>query len=124
MQNRSSDRVAVPERRTDYETFELRTLTPHIGAEIRGLDVSSPLTDAQAVELEQAFLDWMVLAIRDQHLTRDQHKAFGRRFGKLHVHPMHAGGHRGADPEILPVVTTADAAYTAGDGWHTDVTCD
>ena len=90
------DRIAVPERRTQYQSFELRTLTPHIGAEIRGLDVSKPLTDEQAIELEQAFLDWMVLAIRDQQLTRDQHKAFGRRFGKLHVHPMHGGGHRGA----------------------------
>ncbi len=124
MLNSSTKRVPVPERRTQYETFELRTLTPHLGAEIRGLDVSKPLNDEQAIELEQAFLDWMVLALRDQQLTRDQHKAFGRRFGKLHVHPMHSGGHRGADPEILPVVTTADAAYTAGDGWHTDVTCD
>jgi alpha-ketoglutarate-dependent taurine dioxygenase len=56
-------RVLVPERRTRYETFELRTLTPHIGAEIRGLDVSKPLDRTQAAELEQAFLDWMVLAI-------------------------------------------------------------
>jgi len=118
------DRVPVPEHRQRYETFELRPLTPHIGAEIRGLDVSKPLSDAQAVEVEQAFLEWMVLAIRDQHLDREQHKAFARRFGRLHVHPMHGGGHRGADPEVLPVVTTADAAYTAGDGWHTDVTCD
>lgn len=37
---------------------------------------------------------------------------------------MHAGSHRGSDPEILPVVTTGDSAYTAGGGWHTDVTCD
>lgn len=124
MSKGNSGRVAVPERRTDYESFELKTLTPHIGAEIRGLDVSKPLTDQQSIDLEQAFLDWMVLVLRDQHLTREQHKAFGRRFGKLHVHPMHSGGHRGGDPEILPVVTTADAAYTAGDGWHTDVTCD
>ena len=28
------------------------------------------------------------------------------------------------DPEILKVKTTAESAYTAGDGWHTDVTCD
>jgi taurine dioxygenase len=117
-------RALVPERGTRYETFELRTLSPHIGAEIRGLDVSKPLDHEQAVELEQAFLDWMVLAIRDQHLTREQHKAFGRRFGQLHVHPMHAGGHRGGDPEILPVITTEDSRYTAGEGWHTDVTCD
>ena len=75
-------------------------------------------------ELREAFRDWMVLVIRDQDLTREQHKAFGRRFGRLHVHPLHGTGHRGADPEILPVVTTADNAYTAGDAWHTDVSCD
>jgi taurine dioxygenase len=120
----TTGRVAVPENRTDFESFELRPFTPHIGAEIRGLDLSKPLTDLEAVEFDQAFREWMVLAIRDQSLTRDQHKAFGRRFGKLHVHPMHVGKHRGGDPEILPVVTTADVAYTAGDGWHTDVTCD
>lgn len=120
----SSDRVPVPDRRTRYETFELRTLTPHLGAEIRGLDVSQSLADEQVVELQQAFLDWMVLVIRDQRLTRDDHKAFARRFGRLHVHPMHAGRHRGGDPEILPVVTNAEVAYAAGDGWHTDVTCD
>ncbi|MEN8160838.1 MAG: TauD/TfdA family dioxygenase, partial [Myxococcota bacterium] len=25
---------------------------------------------------------------------------------------------------ILPVITTGDSPYTAGDGWHTDVSCD
>jgi taurine dioxygenase len=120
----STSRPAAPQHRTEYEHFELRTLTPHIGAEIRGLDLSQPLADAQMLELEQAFRDWMVLVFRDQELSREQHKAFGRRFGRLHVHPMHAGGHRGGDPEILPVVTTADSPYTAGEGWHTDVTCD
>jgi len=120
----SSPRPTVPEHRTDYAAFELRPLTPHIGAEIRGLDLSRPLSDAEGLEVEEAFRDWMVLVFRDQQLTREQHKAFGRRFGHLHVHPMHGGGHRGSDPEILPVVTTADSPYTAGDGWHTDVTCD
>ena len=30
----------------------------------------------------------------------------------------------GGDPEILRVKTTKDSKYTAGNGWHTDVTCD
>ena len=118
------DHIPVVERDLDYGCFELTTLTPHIGAEIRGLDLSVALSDEQEKELRRAFHDWMVLVIRDQQLTRDQHKALGRRFGRLHVHPMHTGGHRGSDPEILPVKTTADSRYAAGDGWHTDVTCD
>jgi len=74
--------------------------------------------------VREAFRDWMVLVFRDQRLTRDQHKDFGRAFGTLHSHPMHKGGHRGSDPEVLPIVTTPDAPPTAGNGWHTDVTCD
>ncbi len=116
--------IDAPERNLAYDSFEISALTPHIGAEIRGIDLSRPLTEAQDKELRRAFHDWMVLVIRDQQLTRDQHKALGRRFGRLHVHPMHTGGHRGSDPEILPVKTTADSRYAAGDGWHTDVTCD
>ncbi len=124
MPNRIQDRTAASNHRTHYENFELTPLTPHIGAEIRGVDLSKPLTESQDQEVREAFRDWMVLVFRDQELTRDQHKDFGRHFGTLHSHPMHKGGHRGADPEILPVVTTADAAPTAGNDWHTDVSCD
>lgn len=109
---------------THYDSFALRPLTPHIGAELHGIDLSKPLDAQQEADVRRALRDWMVLAFRDQHLTRDEHKAFGRRFGRLHTHPMQKAGHRGRDPEILPVVTTGDSAYTAGDGWHTDVTCD
>lgn len=118
------ERTPLPEYRTEFENFDLSPLTPHIGAEIRGLDLSKPLTDSQDHEVCHAFKDWMVLVFRDQELTRDQHKDFARRFGTLHSHPMHTGGHRGSDPEVLPVVTTADAPPTAGNAWHTDVSCD
>jgi taurine dioxygenase len=111
-------------RKTEFASFELEGLTPSLGAEIRGLDLSKPLDAQQALDLEAAVRDWMVLVFRDQAITREEHKAFGRRFGTLHSHPMHKVGMRGEDPEILPVITTPDSAYTAGDGWHSDVTCD
>lgn len=105
-----------------YQTLEISTLTPHIGAEVHGVDLSKPLSNEQFSELYQAWLDWKVLVFRDQHLDREQHKAFARRFGRLHVHPMQHS--YGGDPEILTVKTTQASRYTAGDGWHTDVTCD
>lgn len=113
---------AVVERTTEYSSFELNPLTPHVGAEIVGLDLSVALDDQQLADVRQAFSDWSVLAIRDQHLDRDAHKRFGRYFGQLHSHPMNYS--RNGDAEVLKVRTTADSAYTAGDGWHTDVTCD
>jgi taurine dioxygenase len=102
--------------------LDIKPLTPHIGAEIRGVDLSKPLSNEEFAAIHQAHLDWMVLVFRDQQLSREDHKAFGRRFGKLHVHPMYKT--RSSEPEILVVKTTKDSAYTAGDGWHTDVTCD
>jgi len=108
-----------------YETIDVHPLTPHIGAEIRGVDLSEPLSEAQFRDVHQAHLDWMVLVFRDQEIDREQHKAFARRFGRLHVHPLkHNNGGYGGDPEILEVKTTAESRYTAGDGWHTDVSCD
>ena len=105
-----------------YETLEVETLTPHIGAEVRGVDLSQPLTNEQARDVHQAWIDWKILVFPNQHLNRDQHKAFARRWGKLHVHPMQPT--YGGDEEVLVVKTTRDSAYTSGDGWHTDVTCD
>ncbi len=113
---------AVPTIDTTYDSFEIETLTPHLGAEVSGLDLSKPLGDTQVRDLRKAFFDWRVLVFRDQHLDREAHKALGRHFGELHTHPMHHD--RAGDPEILKVKTTADSPYTAGDGWHTDVTCD
>ena len=102
--------------------MEIKPLTPHIGAEITGVDLGGPLSNEEFADIRKAHLDYMVLVFRNQHLDREQHKAFGRRFGKLHVHPLNKT--RSGDPEVLIVKTTKDSAYTAGDGWHTDVTCD
>jgi len=105
-----------------YQTLELKTLTPHIGAEVAGVDLSRPLSNEQFSELYQAWLDWKVLVFRNQQLDAQQHKDFARRFGSLHVHPMQHS--YGGDPNILRVKTTSESKYTAGNGWHTDVTCD
>jgi len=113
---------SVDERNRSYGSFELRPLTPHLGAEVTGIDLSKPLDETQQADVRHAFADWSVLAFRDQHLDREAHKQFGRYFGGLHQHPMNYS--RTGDPEILVVKTTANSAYTAGDGWHTDVTCD
>ena len=63
--------------------MEIRPLTPHLGAEITGVDLSQPLDNEAFAAVHQAFLDWSVLVFRDQELDREQHKAFGRRFGEF-----------------------------------------
>ena len=107
-------------------------LTPVIGAEIGGVDLSRPLADEQFAEIRAAFIRHHVLVFRDQHLTPEAHKSFARRFGRLHVHPYHAknvapeharaGGE--ADPEILEVKADRNSRNVAGEEWHTDLSCD
>lgn len=86
-------------RPRSYASFGVAPLTPHLGAEVEGLDLSEPLSPAQLNDLRQAFADWSVLVFRNQGLDRDAHKAFAKHFGELHVHPMNR--ERKEHPEIL-----------------------
>jgi taurine dioxygenase len=107
----------------EYQHITVDSLTPAIGAEVSGVDLSS-LTPEQWLELEAAFHDRLVLVFRDQNLTREQHKAFGRHFGALHHHP--AKTHLGApgDPEIFEINISAKTKVANGEAWHTDLSCE
>ncbi|MCP5178372.1 MAG: TauD/TfdA family dioxygenase [Pseudomonadales bacterium] len=104
-------------------TLRVRPLTPRFGAEIFGVDLRSPV-EAQMQAIREAFARYKVLAFRDQALAPEDHKAFARRFGELHVHPSHRLRRSAADPEIFRIHTTPDSAYTNGECWHTDVSCE
>ena len=103
--------------------MQVQSLTPHLGATVQGIDLSEPMSETAFQALKAVYLDYSVLVFPDQALSQAQHKAFASRFGALHTHPMHARQQKG-DPHILRVATNAKSAYTAGEGWHTDVTCD
>ena len=70
-----------------YQTIEVRKLTPAIGAEIFGVDLAKPLGNQAFQEIHDALMANLVIFFRDQELSHQQHKAFGRRFGELHLHP-------------------------------------
>src|SRR5215467_10563419 len=70
-----------------YQSIEVHNSIPHIGAEIRGVDLSNPLGNQQFQEVHHALMDRLVIFFRDQKLGIEQHKDFARRFGKLHMHP-------------------------------------
>jgi PII-like signaling protein len=84
----------------------VRRIAGALGAELAGVDLSEPLDDAVIAEIRRALLDHQVIFFRDQHLTPEQHLAFGRRFGSLNVHDFVGGM---ADyPEIIEVRKEAD----------------
>ena len=90
MATRARRKLEVVETGLRPQTFRIRPLNPVIGAEVEGVDLSRPLSDAQFAEIEAAFNAHHVLIFRDQTINREDHKRFGRRFGRLHVHPYHA----------------------------------
>src|SRR6516165_11064595 len=106
-----------------YQTIEVRKLNPVIGAEIFGVDLSKDLGNQQFQEVHDALMDNLVIFFRDQKMTIEQHKAFGRRFGPLHTHP-NAPIAFPEHPEILVIKADEKSKRVAGEEWHSDVSCD
>lgn len=103
--------------------LDLRKVTPQCGAEVAGVDLSQRLDDTQISALHEALAAHGVLFFRDQRLTPEQQKAFGRRFGELHLHPAWprlVPGH----PEIMEIYADENSKRIAGEDWHSDVSCD
>jgi taurine dioxygenase len=105
-----------------YETIEIDKLTPIIGAEIGGIDLSQPLGNRTIDELHRALAENSVIFFRDQHISQDQHLAFGRLFGDLHIHP--AAPSEEGKPELMKIYADKNSPRANGEGWHTDVSCD
>ena len=106
-----------------YQSIEVRKLTPTIGAEVFGVDLGQGLSNRQFTEVHDALMDNLVIFFRDQKMTPEQHKDFGQRFGKLHVHP-NAPQLIGDHPEILVIKADETSKRVAGEEWHSDVSCD
>lgn len=103
-------------------TLRVTPLSPVIGAEVSGVDLAQALDAAVLTELKDAWAKHLVLFFRDQRLTFAQHKALGRCFGELHVHP--AAPKDDEHPEILVVHGDDKVKFVAGSLWHSDVSCD
>lgn len=120
------------DKQRNYGTLAVDPLTPVVGAEVTGLDLSQPLSHEQFEEVRAAFAAHHVLVFRNQQLTVEGHKRFAQMFGTLHVHPYHAKNAapdhaakgEAPDPEVLLIRASQKSKYVAGEEWHSDVTCD
>lgn len=126
MSARASHRLKIAAVGLSPRTLAIAPISPAIGAEVSGVDLSKPLEAEQLAEIRQALNAHHVLVFRDQALSRDDHKRFGRLWGRLHVHPYHSKtkpGEPAGDPEILPIKADANSRQVNGEEWHADVTC-
>lgn len=98
--------------------FSIRGLSGALGAEIRGLDCTRPLSGRERDALLEAFHRYGVLCLRDQKLTHDSHLALAKLFGEPDVHPIAKG--LPEHPEIIRVLKPAGEHAFFGTSWHTD----
>ena len=105
--------------------MEIRPLSPQVGAEVIGVDISQPLPDDVFKTIDDAYNHYSVLVFRRQKLTPEQQIAFSRLFGELEVSPRTQFA-LPDHPEILVLsniiidgkpIGNADAGRT----WHTDM---
>ncbi len=102
--------------------FEIESLTPRIGATIKGLDLSHEMSDETFEQLHTAWMEHLVLFFPEQSLSHEQHLALGERFGPLHIHP--AAPYVGENQALMEIHADENSHRNNGESWHSDVSAD
>ena len=106
------------------EGFGVRALTPAIGAEIIGVDLSQPTTEAVFERILDTWHRHLVILFRDQHLSEDDQVRFGERFGPPAV--SHTRRYTTKNPAVMLISNIRENGQLIGalpDGemhFHTD----
>jgi taurine dioxygenase len=99
--------------------ISVRKITPAIGAEVSGIDLSRGLDSHGAAAIRQALLDHEVLFFRDQPMDTDQQLRFARAFGEIDLPLFRTTS--SSRPEVLVLDQVAPRGEGA-DSWHADNT--
>jgi alpha-ketoglutarate-dependent taurine dioxygenase len=118
-------------QRTIYKTIIMSNSTTHnnsiitvepligsLGALIKGVDLSQPLSNTEIEEIKQVWYQYHVLVFRDQVITPEQQTNFAQYFGELEsysiVEPLDGF------PFVTPIIKTPAETLNFGGGWHSD----
>ena len=109
----------------ESSSLSIRKLGDALGAEITGIDVGRPMSDATFKRIEDAFHEHCVVVFRNQRLTPEGHTGFSRRFGDLLVHVLKQYN----DPKVPEVLVLSNIVedgkpigiQDGGQYWHTDL---
>lgn len=105
-----------------YKHIAVKPMTPVLGAEISGVDLTSPLPPDVFSEVQHAFHAHSVIFFRGQPMRPEQHLDFARLWGNLHVHPAAPFSH--GNPELMMIHTDHESHRNNGETWHSDVSAD
>jgi taurine dioxygenase len=104
----------------DVARLEIKPIAGALGAEIHGVDLDTELDDDTIATIRKAFLDHLVIFLRDQKLPPERFLALARRFGTPVEYPFVKGieGY----PEIIKVAKLEGEKVNFGGIWHSDTT--
>jgi taurine dioxygenase len=102
----------------DFTHINVSPVSPLIGAEISGIDLSAPLDAEVIAEIQQALLTYLVIFFRDQSLEPDQLKTAATQFGTPVPYPFVDG--IDGFPEIIEVLKLPGEQENFGGVWHSD----
>src|SRR5260370_39014944 len=86
----------------NYCHIEVKPIAGALGAEIEGVDMARELNAEVVSEVRHAFLEHLVIFLRDQKATPQQQLAFARKFSEPIQYPQLDG--RQKSPLTTPVV--------------------
>ena len=100
--------------------MRVEQLTCNIGAELSGINLADAIQDdGLFAEIRSLLLQYKVLFLRDQDITRGEHVAFAERFGQLESHPV-AGSHPDY-PGLVQIYKNPDSPIDRYENaWHSD----
>lgn len=98
--------------------FDVKRMTPSIGAEISGVDLRKPLEQDIYAALRRALVDYKLLVFRDQNITPEQHVFLARQFGELEIHPVFK--QHPEHPELV-MLGGSESTKARENIFHTDV---
>jgi len=101
--------------------MKLSRLSPHIGAEVSGIDLCADLEGETARELRQALCEYQMLVIRAQPLSADQQVKLARVFGEPMPDSHPKFGCADGNRVVALVINDRDNPPDIN-VWHTDTT--
>ena len=108
----------------DYTTLDITPYNPSIGATVRNIDLTRPLTDAELAELKRAFTEYQVLFFRDQQISHDDHARLAEYFGTIGQHVgQKTNSQQSDDPRVRKFYASGEVPRVSGNLWHTDQSC-
>lgn len=96
--------------------FEVEKLSPVLGAEIKGLDLSKPIDAETIAALRETWLEHLVLLFRNQELDDAEQAQFASYFGELSSHILRpaAGQETDAHPNVMLITNIRENGEPIG----------